>query len=222
MVMSLTLRGGGTGFSIKGKSGKQIIATNAHVCDVADANGFVLIKENNGKNHLRKVIEKSIVTDLCAIEGVDDIAPLSLGEEPNIGDEIVVVGHPSLKPLALTKGEVLGKEDVSIPEAIVGLKDGYDFDFDLPIITRDQCLLPKNSIEFMPKELTPKIKLFKPACINIIRNSIVSSIHVQPGSSGSPVVDFWGNVVAVVFAKDEYNWASLVSHKDLSTFLKRF
>lgn len=50
--------------------------------------------------------------------------------------------------------------------------------------------------------------------------SVAISNHIAPGSSGSPVVNLWGNVVAVAYAGSSYtNLAVDVSH--LRRFLER-
>jgi len=53
-----------------------------------------------------------------------------------------------------------------------------------------------------------------------IYNSYISDVATYPGNSGSPVVDFWGNVVAVVFAGQiRSKYGIFIQYRDLKAFL---
>lgn len=215
--------GGGTGFSIEAPSGNSYVVTNAHVCEYVlsqtDTPGHVVV-ESHGSSIKRRVIEISDKSDLCLIEGLPGVSGLSLGSEPSLGETLTVVGHPNLRPLSLSKGEMVGKTDVSTMnfaypsgnafiDSWLGAKDG-------------KCDLPKNEIrELEIRDLAGNVIKLK-VCLTTITNAYSSTVVIFPGNSGSPTVDFLGNVVGVAFAADHTNWAAIVSIRDLLRFLNKY
>lgn len=219
--------GGGTGFSIKGKSGITYIVSNAHVCEVSPDGYHVLVSSDNGRHMWRRILEVSDKSDLCIIEGIPGVEGLSLGSEPSIGQIVASVGHPSLMPITLSRGEIIGPEDIRILKGVIldpnNPEDVKASRFVHPDfrLTPDQCSEPKNEI------VTEKVdmlffQLEVKLCLDVTRGAYLTNILIQPGNSGSPVVDFWGNVIGVVFASDSYNWGIVVSNKDLRDLLSNY
>lgn len=212
--------GGGTGFAVKAPSGQSYIVTNAHVCEGAleqseDKSSLLVINENGTMR--RRIIEKSDFTDLCLLEGMPGVNGLTLGSEPGIGETVAVVGHPRLRPLSLSRGEIVGATDVEILAYIMKGNPFIDA-FAPPGLVKDlKCDLPKNKLETADT-------LFGPisVCLEITKNAYMSTAVIFPGNSGSPVVDFWGRVEGVAFASDGTNWALIVSLKDLKQFISRY
>lgn len=213
--------GGGTGFAIKAKSGKIVVVSNAHVCEAKDKNNLVLLVGTDGKKYYRKVINMSGTTDLCYIDGKDIPGALELGEPPSVGQLVTVVGHPSLDPLTIAHGEIIGQEDVTIPDGMLSDKNGFNRDFEMPTVTLASCSNPKQTRHLQPIPVTEDITIFIAMCFTTTKDAYLSSVHVEPGNSGSPVVDTYGRVVAVVFAKDGFNKGKFVNHKDLKDFLDK-
>lgn len=214
--------GGGTGFAIKAPSGTSYILTNDHVCGVSSDKQTLLVENENGLRLRRRIIAKSEFTDLCLVEGVPNVDGLTVGSEPSKGEIVMSVGHPSLMPITLSRGEVISSEEINI---LVGPISTIDPETGKVIaipperggIPTEQCSLPKNdkvdlSIFGIPVKF----------CVLSIKSAYKTNMIIKPGSSGSPVVNFWGNVVAVVFAGDESGWASLISQKDVVKFLKNY
>jgi S1-C subfamily serine protease len=219
--------GGGTGFSIKGKSGITYIVSNAHVCEVTPDGYHVLVSSDNGKHMWRRIIEISDKSDLCIIEGLPGVEGLSLGSEPLIGQIVASIGHPSLMPITLSRGEIIAPEDIKIFKGVVLDPDSDEDSRALRFVhpdyrlTPDQCNAPKNQIVTQEVDMfffKLKVKL----CLDVTRGAYRTNILIQSGNSGSPVVNFWGNVVGVVFAKDSYNWGIVVSNKDLRDLLSNY
>lgn len=192
---------GGTGVHVKVSSGKTYILTNDHVCEVAKDGTLYVSTDYSERPMPRKVIERADFTDLCLVEPIDNIEGLTLGQEPNYGDLIRVVGHPKLMPITMTEGEILGEDIVNV---FTGL-------------SLEDCTKPKYKIGqaggwFFGQQ----------ACFLNIK-SYLTTIHILPGSSGSPAVDFWGNIVGLAYAGDnDINWGILVELEDIKKFLKPY
>lgn len=218
---------GGTGFSVVASSGKTYIVTNAHVCGVSSDKRTVLVNTEDGRHIRRKILEVSNKSDLCLIQGIDGVEGLKLGSEPRIGQIIAAVGHPSLMPITMSRGELIGKIDVPIARGIIN-----DFSSLPPeeanstrsmvnpaaLIDPKDCMAPKNKVVKQIADLGFIRVEFK-LCLEVTKDAYLTNMLIQPGSSGSPVVDFWGNVVGVAFASDSYNWGSAVSIHDLKELL---
>lgn len=216
MIKATPNSGGGTGWAVKAPSGTSYIITNSHVCDylqqVDPSNTALVVGENETMR--RRIIENSDFTDLCLIEGLPGVEGLSIGSEPALQETLYAVGHPRLRPLTITEGSVVGREDAQILYGVIEV-DGQSTGF------TNKCDLPKQSIVDLDVD-----GLFGPMhvklCITTTKGAYLSGITIYPGSSGSPVVDDWGRVVGVAFAADSTNWAAIVSRSDLLKFINNY
>jgi len=170
--------GGGTGFAVQGKSGKEYIMTNRHVCEVG-VNGFVRIKTSN-REFIKRILYKDTVHDLCLIEGLKGLSPLSMGSDQSIGDTMYVVGHPGLRKLTTSSGEYIGREFVELL---------------FNVEKRQQC--PGKVME-----LPPMYQFLMGVDFVCFRSypALATSAVIYGGNSGSPVVNVWGNLIGVAFA----------------------
>jgi S1-C subfamily serine protease len=214
--------GGGTGFSIKAPSGITYILTNDHVCEVSSDKRTVLVQSDSGRELRRNIIARSEYSDLCLIEGAPGDEGLSMASEPYVGEQIAVVGHPSLMPITVSRGTIITRGDVYILYGIISdEKDLPPEEVDTffgKFIPRSSCNKPKNQIVEEDNWLFGKVEL----CLSVTKGAYRTNALIQPGSSGSPMVNFWGNVTGVIFASDKYHWGTAVSQQDIVDFLKPY
>lgn len=228
---------GGTGFHVKAASGKTYIVTNRHVCQ--GAKNDIMWAGVRGETNYKKVkiLERSDETDLCLVEPLPEIEGLSLGTEPYIGQHVAVVGHPNLQPRTYTEGDVVGREMYEIAIGVIG-EDGFkDSDcenkdtrkrvYDREAAIRSlinnrlgslfdiEDILGKDGKIILGTKQSKKITI-----CTMLTNSLVTTAMIFHGSSGSPTVDFFGNVVGVMYAVSGDNiWGRAVGVTSLKSFL---
>jgi hypothetical protein len=105
-------------------------------------------------------------------------------------------------PNTMTRGEIIGKTIVEVIDHIIVPGEP------------ENCDKPKNKIVKIP------FLFFELEACTITVPAYLSNATILPGSSGSPVVDMWGNVVAVAFASNsDSNWGLFITNKDVKDFL---
>lgn len=181
---------GGTGFQMKTKDGLRIIS-NAHVCSIGAKQGYMLAHTDKPKQII-KILKIDPVADLCMLEGVNGLPGLKLGSQPKFGDTIGILGHPLLQPQTFSKGRILAKQFIRV---VMGFYNP------------DTCNGPGMS----------QVAHFY--CAKSFMSYYTNAI-IFPGNSGSPAVNFFGEVVGVVFAGNtRTNYGFLVTYEDLTRFL---
>lgn len=197
MILNYEGNSGGTGFAVKAPSGHVYTITNAHVCGLGAETGKVYAKSDIGRPIPLNILEVSKTSDLCILSGIGRLKGLSLASDVDLGEELGIVGHPRLMPLTLTRGQLIGYADVAVMTA------------------EGPC--PKE--EGMYRTV---MSMFGPVCIEVNRSGL-TTIPALGGNSGSPVVNFWGNIVGVLYAGDSsYNWGVILPVEALRELLKEY
>ena len=218
--------GSGTGFMLQAPSGISYLITNDHVCEMSKDKLHLMALDDNGEMIPRRILERSPKTDLCVMEGMPGIKGLKLSSgNPEAGDILTAIGHPAGYLTTLTKGQLIMRKDIFIFAGMISAKVG-DGPEELPppfiqSISEEECHKPKNKITLEEGDFFGQKVVFK-LCFNVTKQAYVTSIIAQPGSSGSAVVNGWGDVVAVLFAGDRAGWSILVSVEDIRDFLKKY
>lgn len=187
-------QGGGTGFVIKAKTGNPYLITNNHICK--DQKQLLVNQADWEQPHSVDVIRTFPELDLCIAMPPAGVPALELGEDVKLHDLIAIIGHPMLRPLEVSMGEILTRSDQEVvmgqDEACIG---GRHQSIDLGFFQYEVC-----------------VKSF---------NAYAVSNHIEPGNSGSPVLNMHGKVVGVVFAGNSAT-GSIVPWEFLSSVLARY
>lgn len=220
--------GGGTGSAVVAPSGETYILTNDHVCEVSKDKQTVLVTDSEGNSLRRRIIAHDENSDLCLVEGMPGVEGLTIASDtPTQGDIIGVIGHPHLLPLLLSRGEMMGSQDVMILMGPIAQQnpatgEWEQFPTKFGGVTPEQCQMNKHrQIETSYNMIffTVKVKL----CAIYIHDAYITNVVILPGNSGSPVINFWGQVQGVAFASDsEANWGRMISLNDVKAFLKNY
>lgn len=220
--------GGGTGSAVMAPSGETYILTNDHVCGVSKDGQSVLVTDEEGNSLRRRIIAHDETSDLCLIEGMPGVKGLAVASSaPGRGDAVSVVGHPRLMPLTLSKGELIYSTDVMIalgPISVHDPRSGQDVQVppEQGGILPENCQMAKHSqidVDMDAMFFTIKVKF----CVMKVNQAYQSNAIILPGNSGSPVVNWWGQVEGVAFASDnESHWGLIVSLADIQDFLKNY
>jgi len=191
----------GTGFVLKHK-GENIVLTNAHIC--RNIEGTTVALNDKGVEISLQLVKIDKHVDLCKLEILDDMAKsfegLELSEASDLGQELMVTGHPRVLPFTLSRGQVIGLEEVAIPHHRIVSQAGYD-----------ECHADPYS--------RPMNTMMGWLCFQVY-DGLYTTILGMPGNSGSPIVNFHGEVVSVVFAANEYGWMIGVPNKHIKNFLE--
>ncbi len=185
-IMNMQETGGGTGFHVETSSGKTYILTNNHVCAAADKEDQLNIhyfQDGEAKVIIRKVVKRHKTYDLCFVEPLDHMKNrgLTLGGMPYLGEWMYIYGHPGLRPLTLSQGELIGQTEITLSKTN---------------ISKEEC-----DGEWTDMKDNPWAGMLGVSNVCQYKRSAYHITNIiYGGSSGSPVVNFWGSVVGVVFA----------------------
>lgn len=203
-VMIKKGRSGGSGFFVETPSGKTYILTNRHVCDLSQDGYLTVISHSDHEIENKKIIKKYDDHDLCLVESIEGHTGLDLASFIYIGQTIGIMGNPKLQPLTFSRGEFIGNKTIKVLL-------GYN-------IPKEKCRGEVVNTNF--------INLFFgrfSACVGTYNAGQVTA-YSRGGSSGSAVVNFFGNIVGVLFAgnrNDQFE-SFIVPLEDVQSFLRDY
>jgi S1-C subfamily serine protease len=199
---------GGTGFNVKTPSGKVVMLTNRHICQLAE-NGVLEVSTTQEPERYYRVSvrEESRTTDLCITDPAPTSASISLARSVSVGEQIGVLGHPHLEPNTLSLGMVTNKQTITLP-----------FGFNIP---EEKCAYYGGKT----LEAPPLAKMFfgiESGCFTDIESYRTTAV-VYGGNSGSPAVDVLGRLTGVLFAGNtRSNYGFIVPLEKIKEFLKNY
>lgn len=189
----------GTGFNINLPSGNVALLTNRHICS-ASKDGFVLVrKEGSMFMHRKKIKKMAEDTDLCLVESIPGESGLSLAGSVEISDKVISVGHPAGLPLMPSYGEAVGLVVENVASMYV----------------EGECKWANSKVI----DGGGRYGVFGKICIET-QQALLTTCQVVGGSSGSPLFNIFGNVVGVIYASGQNNWAYAVPLAHIKQFLK--
>jgi len=198
MITDASGRMGGTGFGVE-YEGSKYIMTNAHVCGINNYTKTGIYVTIDNRKVRAKIKEVYKDHDLCIMHHIEGVSTLSIGEAPSKGEMLHIVGYPSLQPKTLTSGEFVGYGTIQV--------------------LIEQAISTRDFKECRRGDIVEQTWMGA-ACIRKFYASY-TTIPILGGSSGSPVINDYGNVVGVAFAGSPMlgNWAKVVPVEFIKKFL---
>lgn len=241
--LSLPGIGHGSGFHVASKSGKRYIITNNHVCDMASQNGY-LVASNQGSSPVTynvRILKQSDKTDLCAVEAIPGVSPLSVSKSVATWDEMYITGYPGRMGLTVFKANALESMTADFLNGIIdegkrmtppsenaksstnplrnfAQNSPYYTTGDSEFLTEQQC--KKHGYHSIIEEemelfiFKMKVKL----CISSVR-VIMASNHIFAGNSGGPVFNIFQQVSGVAVGQDGNKMGLVIPASDLTQFI---
>lgn len=196
VVKVIGVNGMGSGFHVQAPSGETYILTNAHVCALADQNRQLTIQHENRKV-IRTVIAVYKNHDLCLVEKLPKAkSGIKIASSSDFGEDVYLIGHPSGRPLTLSKGELIFQKRIN--------------------------LMMNKSEKDCRGLYVPDMLFFQGGCVESFQAHGISTIAF-PGNSGSPVVNKYGNLIGVLFAGSNQPTDSyMVPLRHIQAFLKDY
>lgn len=174
-ILDLEKSGGGTGSNID-IDGKEYLITNAHVCH--EDSGFkIAMNEATGQEHIVSILAVYGESDLCILEGIEGAPTLEIASSSWDLQKIYVLGHPGLDTLRVSEGYLTSRTILELP---------YEY-------SKERC-------EAYGGYRTISVGWTIEVVCVIGIDSYTSHAFIRPGSSGSPVVNQLGHIVAFAFA----------------------
>lgn len=183
IVINGQVEGYGTGWITRDSQGRIVMVTNAHVCHTPDTTSEV--QTDDGRALVKLSFNE--FDDICVLafpDVTDEEAAhaLTLAAAPGRHHEpITVIGHPNAGPRKTTRGYLIG--DTFLP---------IDF-FDFTVVPESKQYLCLNIAN---------------ACL-FLRWSNTFRVEIHPGSSGSPILNAEGQVIAMVWGFNNISSESL-------------
>ena len=209
-------RGRGTGFLTTAASGKQVIVTNAHVCEINNQIPiFVLYHRtpdslSERSNHPVTVIKKYSKHDLCMLTVPSDYeaTPLTLADSAEVDRKFYLLGYPVVNLLSVSTGYVRGYNTLRGP-------------YPLPL---ELCVGEKHYIYTGPISNRQTGAVSIQSVCAIQATFLFTDALADHGASGGPALNSDGQVIGVVsmIVGEARPFAHLVPVEDLRDFLSTY
>jgi S1-C subfamily serine protease len=179
----------GTGWIMRTKSGKSITITNRHVCE---GNTYMTTTINNRSYKLR-ILQLSSIHDICILQPVPGVKPLMLSDKIAQDEMIYAVGFPFWPYKHISPG---------LAKGFIPISRSMDVEPHLCNGEAYSLLSIKVLTASIPK--TYEVCMFQ-------SNGYATTIPVDAGSSGSPILNINSQVVGMVMLRQgSLSWAHAV------------
>lgn len=187
-----------TGVQVRAPSGKVYLLTASH-CRSLLENGSVLAQDESGKDYEVSLVKEDPASDLLLLTSPSEKG-VSIASSIAAHERLHSMTHGGNWPSHRGDGEYLGQEEVLIVDHQI------ESPLDLP-----ECSTSKFSIE---KAVSTGIFY---CCLKVY--STVTTVPIQEGSSGGPLLNDSNQLVGIASATSRYfsDWVLL---EDIKTFLK--
>lgn len=110
-ITDFTETSGGTGVILHSDKTGSIILTNRHICELFNKGSDAIVEDPYHIKHLAVSYKLYDKHDLCQMKVNADLGVnIKLAEDqPTLGEEVIVSGHPALLPTIITKGHISEK-----------------------------------------------------------------------------------------------------------------
>jgi hypothetical protein len=190
-----------SGIQVHTERGHDYILTAAHCDALADKDGNINAALDGERPIPRRIIENSPVTDLMLLEGMPDLRGLPVAASLGRLDRLTALTHGLGLPTHRSDGEFMLDMSISV------LIDQVTSDDE-----RKNCeSKSKQHVEESP---------YGAVCVMGVTETI-STIHVDPGSSGGAAVTASGEIAGIVSAGSSVV-SCFVTLADIKAFLKSY
>lgn len=198
----------GTGFHITAPNGKKFIITVDHVCARSDNGSVTITSEVYEKVFKTKILAREPENDLCLLPAYhSDKITLPLKTNWYSGENIWVYGYPGIKyGMFAQYGQMLTLGTISIDMSI-----------------SDKLLCDKIKGVFQNTDHISLFSIEKGKCTRYHSNVVYGSYVSQPGLSGGPAVNIYGQVVGMNIAYlRQYSYGALIPSQVILNFIKKY
>ena len=194
-----------SGEQVRAPSGIDYILTAGHCAPLADSEGKITVKAEDGRVLKRKLIEEDPTSDLALLEGFPGIKGLDIAQTAHAGQHVRTFNHGKAHATHKDEGELLETRQIQIF---------------IDQLTTEQDRVACAS---KAKQKVVHVESFF-GSVDVCIMDVVethTTAKVDPGSSGGEVVNDLGQLVGVVSCGDG-SFGGLVTLSDIQKFLHNY
>lgn len=194
-----------SGEQVRAPSGQDYILTAAH-CRPLETDGSMMITTEDGKTLMRKIIAEDDKSDLLLIEGIPNLEGLSIANDGYLKQHVRSFTHGNNFATWKSDGVLV---DVKKIQFVINYIETPE--------EEAKCNSPKSEVQSIQTFFGMEIKV----CVSNFYE-VASTVFIVPGSSGGPIVNDDGELVAVVSASDGRGFTYFVLPADVRSFLHNY